>query len=84
MLWFFAVAAAIGAALWGAVRIERGLGPVTAADSGPGAAGKAPGCRARRRMPAGRCGDLPGGRRSRVPAAKPVSAPSYWLSADDH
>src|ERR1700684_2561396 len=49
MLWFFAVATAIGAALWGAVRLERGVGP----DSGPGPAGKARRCRARRRPPAG-------------------------------
>jgi hypothetical protein len=34
MLWFFAVAVAIGAALWGAVRIEPGLGPASAGDSG--------------------------------------------------
>src|SRR5690348_8146544 len=40
MLWFFAVGAAIGAALWVAVRIELGLEPVSANDSGPGSAGK--------------------------------------------
>jgi hypothetical protein len=45
MLWFFAVAAAIGAALWGAVRIEQGVGPVPVGDSGPGSAGKALRCR---------------------------------------
>ena len=39
MLWFFAVAAVIGAALWGAVRIEQGLGPPPAGDSGAGSAG---------------------------------------------
>jgi hypothetical protein len=70
MLWFFAVAAAIGAALWGAVRIEQGVGPVPVGDSGPGSAGEARRCRTRRRPPAGLCRkgcrELPGGRRPRM------------------
>lgn len=78
MLWFFAVAAAIGAALWGAVRIEQGLGPVPVGDSGPGSAGEAPPCRARRRPPAGRCRQgcrgLPGGRLPRMPHCNARSA----------
>jgi hypothetical protein len=96
MLWFFAVAAATGAALWGAVRIEQSAGPVPVGGSGPGSAGKARRCRARRRPPAGRqaaahaslrrplrgCASRWGSRRSRAPAAKPVSAPPCWLSAD--
>ena len=70
MLWFFAVAAAIGAALWCAVRIEQGLGPAPVGDSAPGSAGEARRSRACRRPPAGRCRqgcrDLPGGRRPRM------------------
>jgi hypothetical protein len=71
MLWFFAVAAAIGAAMWGAVRIEQGLGPAPVGDSGPGSAREARRCRTRRRPPAGRCRQacrgLPAGRRPRMP-----------------
>ena len=78
MLWFFAVAAAIGAALWGAVRIEQGLGPAPVGDSVPGSAGEACPCRARRRPPAGRCQQgcrgLPGGRRPRMPHCDARSA----------
>jgi hypothetical protein len=78
MVWFFAVAAAIGAALWGAVRIEQGLGPTPVGDSGPGPAGEARRCRARRRPPAGRCQQgcqgLPGGRRPRLPHCDARSA----------
>lgn len=81
MLWFIAVAVATGAALWGAVRIERGLGPGPADDGGPASAGKARRCRARQRMPAARCRGLPCDRRPRAPAAKPVLAPPGWLSA---
>jgi hypothetical protein len=78
MLWFFAVAAAIGAALWAAVRIEQGLGPAPVGDSGPGSAGEARRCRARRRPPAGRCQQgcrgLPGGRGPRMPHCDARSA----------
>jgi hypothetical protein len=71
MLWFFAVAAATGAALWGAVRIEKTLGPAPAEDSGPGSAGRTRRCQAPRKPPAGRCqqgcwGPL-GARRPRMP-----------------
>jgi hypothetical protein len=78
MLWFFAVAAAIGTALWGAVRIEQGVGPEPVGDSGPASAGEARRCRARRRPPAGRCRQgcrgLSGGRRPRMPHCDARSA----------
>jgi hypothetical protein len=78
MLWFFAVATAIGAALWCAVRLEQGLGPVPVRDSRPGSAGAARRCRTRRRPPAGRCRQgcrgLPAGRRPRMPHCHARSA----------
>jgi hypothetical protein len=36
MLWFVAIAAAIAAGLWGAVRLEKGLESTPDRDSGPG------------------------------------------------
>ena len=54
MLWFFAVAATVGAALWGAVRIEQGLGPAPSGTAGLGLPGKRAGA-----GPVG--GRLPGG-----------------------
>jgi hypothetical protein len=40
MLWFFAVAAVIAAALWGAVRLEKGLESPPSETAGPGPPGK--------------------------------------------
>ena len=74
MLWFFAVGAAIGTALWVAVRIEPGREPVSADDSGPGSAEKGarlpgPQADARQAVPGsagGRWPRVPPGARSAV------------------
>ena len=65
MLWLFAVAAVIGAALWGAVRIQHGLEPAPGGDSGPGGPGKRDGA-----GPVG--GRLPGGAGKAAGAWRPA------------
>jgi hypothetical protein len=71
MLWFFAVGAAIGVALWVAVRFEDGLVP--ARDRAARATGQPRRCPCRRRPPAERCRrgcrGMPTGWQPRMPHA---------------
>jgi hypothetical protein len=71
MLWFFAVAAALAAGLWAAVRLEKGLESTPVGNSETTSGWKPRRCRTHRRPPTGRRvrgrQGRPGGEWPRVP-----------------